>query len=631
MVVEVLPDVSGIDRTFAYEVPEELAGSIRVGCIVRVVLHGRRVRGWVVAEVTAPPPEIDLRQVSELLSLGPPPAVVELCRWAAWRYSGRLRPLLLAASPPRPVRALPPALPPREGRGPGRAGRDRRARRRRHHLGRNTRAGDSHGHRSGSFRRDRRSCGFRRRRRGWRSSRRPSRRRPQATATCWSLLLRERTPSSLRSAWNGPVTPWQFSPRPGRRRQREAESSSERAPQCSLPWRDCVPSLSSTPTQTPTRKNEFPRGRPRCSRASVPGAPTAPCLLVSACPTLDLLSGRRLVTLSRDAERGGVGADRADRRPGRRPACGWIPHSAGHGDPSRSGHDAGAASPGRAQPERSRPSAGLRALSKPAALRRLWHGSGSARTTRPRRAGGASLPGMLSSGGPSVCASCGPTRPRIVRPGVARVREDLAALTGLDVAEVGRDHSGPEGGLPDAPVLVGTEAVLHSARFGFAGRVLGLRPRTARAPLSGRRAGARSSRSRVAARRWPAKARARRGQDAAGRSRGPRCRPTCRSRPARCCRGASPGTAPASPCGRARTGERGRGRRVRHAVGALGPGCRGGEIGWWPIPHPGHGTRRDRRRARVSRGRPPPVPASRSALARFEPARRCPWADDLLS
>ena len=62
-----------------------------------------------------------------------------------------------------------------------------------------------------------------------------------------------------------------------------------------------------------------------------------------------------------------------------------------------------------------------------------------------------------------MCASCGPTRPRIVRPGVARVREDLAALTGLDVAEVGRDHSGPEGGLPDAPVLVGTEAVLHGA------------------------------------------------------------------------------------------------------------------------------------------------------------------------
>ena len=107
-IVEVLPDVSGIDRAFAYEVPEALAGRLTVGCIVRVVLHGRRVRGWVVAEATDPPPLVDLRPVGELVSLGPAPAVLELSRWAAWRYSGRLRPLLVAASPPRLVRALPP-------------------------------------------------------------------------------------------------------------------------------------------------------------------------------------------------------------------------------------------------------------------------------------------------------------------------------------------------------------------------------------------------------------------------------------------------------------------------------------------------------------------------------------------
>src|ERR1019366_375451 len=61
---------------------------------------------------------------------------------------------------------------------------------------------------------------------------------------------------------------------------------------------------------------------------------------------------------------------------------------------------------------------------------------------------------------PAVCASCGPTRPRIVRPGVSRVREDLAALTGLEVAELGRRA---DAGIPAAPVLVGTEAVLHRA------------------------------------------------------------------------------------------------------------------------------------------------------------------------
>jgi len=49
-----------------------------------------------------------------------------------------------------------------------------------------------------------------------------------------------------------------------------------------------------------------------------------------------------------------------------------------------------------------------------------------------------------------------------VRPGVARAREDLAALTGLEVAEIGRAGAAQDG-LPEAPVLIGTEAVLHRA------------------------------------------------------------------------------------------------------------------------------------------------------------------------
>ena len=117
MVVEVLPDVSGIDRTFAYEVPEDLAGKVEVGCIVRVLLHGRRVRGWVVAKAAVVPPDVDLHPLRELVSLGPPPLVVDLCRWAAWRYSGRLRPLLVAASPPCLVRVFA-----RGAAGPGTSG-----------------------------------------------------------------------------------------------------------------------------------------------------------------------------------------------------------------------------------------------------------------------------------------------------------------------------------------------------------------------------------------------------------------------------------------------------------------------------------------------------------------------------
>jgi primosomal protein N' (replication factor Y) len=49
----------------------------------------------------------------------------------------------------------------------------------------------------------------------------------------------------------------------------------------------------------------------------------------------------------------------------------------------------------------------------------------------------------------------------VVRPGVARARDDLAALTGLDVVEVGGTRASGDTGQVRAPVLIGTQAVLH--------------------------------------------------------------------------------------------------------------------------------------------------------------------------
>ena len=84
--------------------PEEAAGLVRVGTIVRVVLHGRRVRGWVVADDVEPEAEAsELRPLTKVASAGPLPEVVELCRWVAWRYAGRLSQILRAASPPNAV------------------------------------------------------------------------------------------------------------------------------------------------------------------------------------------------------------------------------------------------------------------------------------------------------------------------------------------------------------------------------------------------------------------------------------------------------------------------------------------------------------------------------------------------
>ena len=80
-------------------------GEVPVGTVVRVVLHGRRTRGWVVGSGAEVPTTLDLKRIKEIVSLGPPPDIVGLCRWAARRYAGRLRPFLLAASAPRIVRS----------------------------------------------------------------------------------------------------------------------------------------------------------------------------------------------------------------------------------------------------------------------------------------------------------------------------------------------------------------------------------------------------------------------------------------------------------------------------------------------------------------------------------------------
>ena len=59
---------------------------------------------------------------------------------------------------------------------------------------------------------------------------------------------------------------------------------------------------------------------------------------------------------------------------------------------------------------------------------------------------------------PQVCPECGATKLKVLRAGVTRVREELAAL--LPGARV-EDVDAATGELPSADVVVGTEAVLH--------------------------------------------------------------------------------------------------------------------------------------------------------------------------
>lgn len=105
--VRVLPDVAAIGRCFDYLVPDHLHHQVRVGTIVRVVLHGRRVRGWVVEDGVAPPTGVTLRPLAQVTGWGPPAETVELAGWAAWRWAGPRSTFLRAASPRRRVQALP--------------------------------------------------------------------------------------------------------------------------------------------------------------------------------------------------------------------------------------------------------------------------------------------------------------------------------------------------------------------------------------------------------------------------------------------------------------------------------------------------------------------------------------------
>lgn len=114
LVVRVLVDEPAITKQFDYVVPPALRDHVRVGTMVRVSLGPRRVGGWVVALDPEPSTHVALKPIAKVTGWGPSADVIELCRWAAWRWAGRIGPPLVTASPPGAV----PGLPPPERPGP---------------------------------------------------------------------------------------------------------------------------------------------------------------------------------------------------------------------------------------------------------------------------------------------------------------------------------------------------------------------------------------------------------------------------------------------------------------------------------------------------------------------------------
>lgn len=113
----VVIDVPAVEKPFDYEVPDD----IRVGDLVRVDLHGRRVGGWVVEVDVAPPVGVALKKIAKVTGMGPDADVIALAEWAAWRWAGRVPHFLRTASAQTAVRGLPTASgpPPKAALAPG--------------------------------------------------------------------------------------------------------------------------------------------------------------------------------------------------------------------------------------------------------------------------------------------------------------------------------------------------------------------------------------------------------------------------------------------------------------------------------------------------------------------------------
>src|SRR5688500_6504568 len=85
--------VLALDRPFDYRIPDRMSGRVAVGSVVRVPLHGRRVRGFV-TELLEEPAVADPLVLSALVSPEPvfSAAEIALARWTARRYVGALGP-----------------------------------------------------------------------------------------------------------------------------------------------------------------------------------------------------------------------------------------------------------------------------------------------------------------------------------------------------------------------------------------------------------------------------------------------------------------------------------------------------------------------------------------------------------
>ena len=416
-VVSVVPDVPAVNREFDYLVPDHLTDQVRVGTVVRVDLHGRRVGGWVVRDWVTPKGGITLRNLARVTGWGPASDVVDLSSWASWRWAGRRSALLRSASPETRVGALPPPAwgVPQTGI-------------------RTEVVEDALAAEVGRL----------------------VLRLPPATDLLSVVLAAARQGPTLVVA---PAIVAVTGLAAGLRRAgvpvalmpkdwaQAAAGVQVVIGTRTAAWAPC-PDVAVIVVldghderlqqeQTPTW-NAWVVAAERAARAGVP------CMVVSACPTLELLSWGRLVVPSRTVERRGWAAFEVIDRRRDDPRTGL--YSVRLVQLLRSG--------GRVICVMNRKGrARLLACTRCGELARCEVCGGAAAVGST---GELTCP-QCHATRPLVCLGCGSTRLRLLRIGVTRAREELEVLAGRPVGEVTAETSS----LPSAPILVGTEAVLH--------------------------------------------------------------------------------------------------------------------------------------------------------------------------
>ncbi len=185
----------------------------------------------------------------------------------------------------------------------------------------------------------------------------------------------------------------------------------------------------------------------------------APCLFVSACPTVTLIEASLLLSVDHAQEVAAWPEITVVDRRGADPRTGMI------------SHELVAAVRAAAESDRWRVDGPYVCVLNRTGRAKLLACAHCGEIARCERCGRSveSVDDVLHCANcgmdrPLVCLVCGATRMKLLRPGVARLREELEALVGVAVAEVSGPKAQGEDALPDARVLVGTEAVLHRIR-----------------------------------------------------------------------------------------------------------------------------------------------------------------------